>query len=99
MALGSYSHSKVATVADHLKDRQRIDELLKKNLKEAMNSMEVYADKKRSAREVEVGDCVYLRRQPYRQNSVEMMGNSKLSAKYLGPYQIVQQIGKVAYRL
>ena len=61
--------------------------------------MEEYADKKRSERGFEVGDCVYLRRQPYRQNSVEIRGNSKLSAKYLGPYQIVQQIGKVAYRL
>ena len=42
---------------------------------------------------------MYLRLQPHRQTTVELRGNTKLSAKYFGPYQILQKIGKVAYKL
>ncbi|XP_027067344.1 uncharacterized protein [Coffea arabica] len=86
LALGPYSHSKVATVENHLKDRQRMDELLKSNLQEAPNIMKMYVDQRRSKREFSVGDCVYLRLQPYRQIPVEVRKHSKLLAKYYRPY-------------
>ena len=61
--------------------------------------MKLYADQKRSEREFKVGDWVYLRLQPYRQTSVELRSNTKLSANYYDPYQVMQKIGNVAYRL
>ena len=44
LALGPYSHSKVATFEDHLKDRQMMDDLLKRNLPEAQDRLKLYAN-------------------------------------------------------
>lgn len=57
------------------------------------------ANKHRSDKQFKVGDWVYLKIQPYRQLSMSGSHFSKLSAKFYGPYQILQRIGNVAYKL
>jgi len=57
------------------------------------------ADKGRSERSLAVGEWVYLKIQPYRQVSLAIRSNLKLGAKYYGPYQILERIGEVAYKL
>lgn len=42
---------------------------------------------------------VYLQLQPYRQTSVALRRVSKLAPHYYGPFQILQKIGSVAYKL
>ena len=42
---------------------------------------------------------MYLRLQPYRQSSLVVRGNTKLTAKYFGPYKVEEKIRNVAYRL
>ncbi|KAL0456010.1 UNVERIFIED_CONTAM: hypothetical protein Slati_0940200 [Sesamum latifolium] len=61
--------------------------------------MKLYADKKISEREFEVGDEVFLKLQPYRQTSVSLKKRLKLSAKYFGPYRVIERVGKEAYKL
>jgi len=40
-----------------------------------------------------------LRLQPYKQTSLKDKGSQKLSPKFYRPYQLLQRIGKVAYKL
>ena len=42
---------------------------------------------------------MYLRLQPYKQSSVAMRGNTKLSARYYGPYEVIGRMGEVTYKL
>ena len=61
--------------------------------------MKINAD--RHHREVifEPGDFIFLRLQPFRQLSIRTRGNMKLSPRFYGPYKVLEQVGKVAYRL
>jgi hypothetical protein len=61
--------------------------------------MKSQADKRRSEREFQVGDKVYLKLQSYVQSSVATRANHKLSFKYFGPYTILERVEKVAYKL
>ncbi len=40
-----------------------------------------------------------MRLQPYKQTSLKDKGCQKLSPKFYGPYQVLQRIGEVAYKL
>lgn len=61
--------------------------------------MKHQADKKRSFRQFKVGDWVYLKLQPYVQTSVAQRACHKLAFRYFGPFQILDRVGSVAYRL
>lgn len=57
------------------------------------------ANRKRSDRQFKVGKWVYLKIQPYRQMTLSCRHFTILSSKYYGPYQILQKVGNVAYKL
>ncbi|KAL0295405.1 UNVERIFIED_CONTAM: hypothetical protein Sangu_2510600 [Sesamum angustifolium] len=61
--------------------------------------MKKQADKERSEREFNVGDSVFVKLQPYKQLSLKAHSYHRLSPKIFGPFQVIQRIGKVAYRL
>ena len=82
-----------------LQHREMIISKIKENLTKAQLRMKQQADKHRSEREFDVDTWVYLKLQPYRQQSIASRPNQKLAAKYFGPYKILKRVGKVAYTL
>ena len=57
-----------------------------------------YADVRRRPLEFEVGDHVFLRVMP--KNGVVRFGKQgKLSLRFIGPFEILERVGTVAYRL
>jgi hypothetical protein len=91
---------KVQAVEDHIKNQQEFLQILKDNLTMAQNHMKQKADQHRSERSFEVGDCVFLRLQPYKQMSIKKdKKDNKSSPKYYGPYKVLQNICTMAYKL
>jgi hypothetical protein len=82
-----------------LRDRTAVLIVLKEHLYKAQKRMKTFADKHRSNRQFNVGDWVYLRLQPYRQNSIAVRKHLKLSPRFFGPFKVLSKIGIVAYKL
>ena len=89
----------VHAVDQNLASRDAILRQLKTNLHVATNRMKQVANSKRRNIEYQVGDMVFLKLQPYRQQSVFCRASQKLASRFYGHYQIEQRIGKVAYKL
>lgn len=99
LGLGPYLQGSSDAAGEVLIERQRMVQVLKENLQSAIDRMKHYADLHRSERQFEIGDWVYLRMQPFRNAPDQLRRQTKLSVKYFGPYQIIEKIGAVAYKL
>ncbi|GKA81506.1 putative reverse transcriptase domain-containing protein [Tanacetum coccineum] len=72
--------------------------LIKEKLKAAKDHQKSYADNRRKPLEFEIGDQVLLRVSPWK--GVMHFGRKcKLAPRYVGPFEILERIGPVAYRL
>ncbi|GJZ50457.1 putative nucleotidyltransferase, ribonuclease H [Tanacetum coccineum] len=70
----------------------------KEKLKEARSRQKSYADKHRRDLEFQAGDRVFLKVSPFR--GVKRFGiKGKLSPRFIGPFEILERIGEVSYRL
>lgn len=71
---------------------------VQQNLKEAQDRQKSYDDLKRTFREFEVGNHVYVMVKPWK-SSLRLGNCVKLFPRYCGPFEILARIGPVAYQL
>ncbi|KAK6140814.1 hypothetical protein DH2020_025444 [Rehmannia glutinosa] len=72
--------------------------LIKERIHTVQSRQKSYADKRRKDLEFEVGDEVFFRLSPQK-GLINPKKGGKLSPRYVGPYKILQRIGKLAYQL
>jgi hypothetical protein len=81
-----------------LKDAEKQVQMVRECLKVAQTRQKSYADKRKRDLSFEVGDFVYLKVSPMR-GTRRFKVKGKLAPRYVGPFQIVDRRGEVAYQL
>jgi hypothetical protein len=72
--------------------------VIKERMSAAQNRQKSYTDKRKRPLEFEVGDRVFLKVSPMRE--VMRFGKKgKLNPRFIGPFEIAQKVGKLAYRI
>jgi RNA recognition motif-containing protein len=72
--------------------------VIRENLRAAQMRQKSYHDKAKAPREFEVGNYVYLKVPPTK--GVQRFGvKGKLAPRYIGPYEVTEKFGTVAYRI
>ena len=64
----------------------------------AQSRQKSYIDRRRRPLEFEVGDHVFLKVMPKRR-VVRFDNQEKLAPRYIGPFEILEMVGTVVYRL
>ena len=70
--------------------------MIRERLKIANDRQKRYADNRRRDLKFEMGDQVFLRVSPWK-GILRFGKRGKLSPRYIGPYEIVDKVGEVAY--
>jgi len=68
-------------------------DVIRLHLNRAKQCMKKLADDKRSERQFQMGDMVFVKIQPYVQSSLAQRTNQKLAFKFFGPYRIYCSCG------
>lgn len=91
--------SKVHAVYQLLQNHATMISHIKYNLHQVHNIMKQRADQHHSEWSFQVGDPVFPWIQPYKHTSLKENGYQTLAPKFYGPYQVLQRIGEVTYKL
>ena len=83
---------------DIVKDTKEKVRDIQQRLKAASDQHKSYADLKRKYINYEVDDKVFLKVSPWRK-ILRIGKKGKLSPRFIGPYEILERIGPMAYRL
>ena len=88
----------VDSLDEQLQARDAMRDELRMHLLRAQQRQKRLADLRRTEESFTVGDLVWLKLQPYRQQSLAKREFEKLAPRFYGPYKIIQKVGLVAYR-
>jgi hypothetical protein len=91
--------SAVESVDAYLTTKENLIKRVQSHLQTTQHRMTIIANRRRSDRSFEVTYYVYLKLQPYRQQSTAARVSHKLAVKYYGLYQVLAKVGTVAYKL
>ncbi|GJT20092.1 hypothetical protein Tco_0878798, partial [Tanacetum coccineum] len=72
--------------------------MIRDRLKVARDRQKSYADNRRKPIEFQVGDHLMLKVSPWK-GVVRFRKKGKLALRFVGPFEILERIGSVAYRL
>jgi hypothetical protein len=83
---------------DLVSEAERKVKVIRKNLEASEARQKSYHNKRRKPLHIEVGDYVYLKVSPTK--GMQRFGiKGKLAPRYIGPYEIIEACGPVAYKL
>jgi hypothetical protein len=83
---------------DLVTEAERKVKLIRKNLEATQARQKSYHDKRRKSLQFEVGDFMYLKVSPTK-GVQRFRIKGKLAPRYIGPYEIIEACGPVAYKL
>ena len=89
---------RTSTGPDLVRDISKKVELIRKRLLMAQSLQKSYADRRRRPLEFEVGNHVFLKVMPKRE-VVRFGKRGNLSPRFIGPFEVLERVGMVAYRL
>ncbi|KAI3746046.1 hypothetical protein L6452_08464 [Arctium lappa] len=72
--------------------------IIRERMKAAQDRQKSYADRRRRPIEFSVGDMVMLKVSPWK-GVLRFKKHGKLSPRFIGPFKILERVGKQAYRL
>jgi hypothetical protein len=89
----------VEDVVTMIQRRQEANATIKENLKQAQERMVHFANQNRSDRQLQEGDMVYFKVQPYRHSSLSIHRCIKLHSKFYGQFRVLHKVGATAYKI
>eukprot|EP00253_Pinus_taeda_P019093 PITA_19093 len=92
------TEDKLVLGPEMLKEMEQMVKKVRANLKVAQDREKRYADRKRSLKEFQVGEHVYVRIRA-KKSTLQWSGFAKLAPHFYGPFQILARIRLVAYQL
>ena len=81
---------------ESIQEMEKKMKTIRERIKEVQDRQKSYADAHRVDRNYEVGDRVFLRVKPHK-SSIKLGKGAKHSPRFVGPFEIVERKGPVAY--
>ena len=83
---------------DFMRETTEVVNMMRERLETIQSRQNSYADKIRRPLEFRVGDVVFQKVSPLK-GVMRFRKKGKINPRYVGPFEIIERIGKVAYKL